>query len=116
MHVGDVEIGATKIVVMAGPCSVESEGQINRVAEMVSAAGATVLRGGAFKPRTSPYSFQGLGEQGLRMMRQAADRNGLLVVSEVMDTAQIPLLAEYTDILQVGARNMQNFNLLRELR
>jgi 3-deoxy-7-phosphoheptulonate synthase len=115
VHVGDVEIGATKIVVMAGPCSVESEGQINRVAEMVSAAGATVLRGGAFKPRTSPYSFQGLGEQGLRMMRQAADRNGLLVVSEVMDTAQIPLLAEYTDILQVGARNMQNFNLLREL-
>jgi 3-deoxy-7-phosphoheptulonate synthase len=115
VRVGNVEIGAAKIVVMAGPCSVENEGQINRVAEEVAAAGATVLRGGAFKPRTSPYSFQGLGEQGLRLMREAANRHGLLVVSEVMDVAQIPLLAEYADILQVGARNMQNFNLLREL-
>ncbi|MGA3028480.1 MAG: 3-deoxy-7-phosphoheptulonate synthase [Bryobacteraceae bacterium] len=115
VRVGNVEIGATKIVVMAGPCSVESEGQINRVAEVVAAAGATVLRGGAFKPRTSPYSFQGLGEQGLRLMREAANRHGLLVVSEVMDLTQIPLVAEYADILQVGARNMQNFNLLREL-
>jgi 3-deoxy-7-phosphoheptulonate synthase len=115
VRVGNVEIGAAKIVVMAGPCSVESEEQINRVAEQVAAAGATVLRGGAFKPRTSPYSFQGLGEEGLRLMRQAADRHGLLVVSEVMDLTQIPLVAEYADILQVGARNMQNFNLLREL-
>jgi 3-deoxy-7-phosphoheptulonate synthase len=115
VKVNGVEIGATKIVVMAGPCSVENEGQINRVAEQVAAAGATVLRGGAFKPRTSPYSFQGLGEQGLRLMRDAADRNGLLVVSEVMDAAQIPMIAEYAHILQVGARNMQNFNLLREL-
>jgi 3-deoxy-7-phosphoheptulonate synthase len=115
VRVGNVEVGATKIVVMAGPCSVENEEQIERVAEQVAAAGATVLRGGAFKPRSSPYSFQGLGEEGLRLMRQAADRHGLLVVSEVMDSAQIPLLGEYADILQVGARNMQNFNLLREL-
>jgi 3-deoxy-7-phosphoheptulonate synthase len=115
VKVNGVEIGATKIVVMAGPCSVESEDQINRVAEQVASAGATVLRGGAFKPRTSPYSFQGLGEQGLRLMRDAADRHGLLVVSEVMDAAQIPMIAEYAHILQVGARNMQNFNLLREL-
>jgi 3-deoxy-7-phosphoheptulonate synthase len=115
VKVNGVEIGATKIVVMAGPCSVENEEQINRVAEQVASAGATVLRGGAFKPRTSPYSFQGLGEQGLRLMRDAADRHGLLVVSEVMDAAQIPMIAEYAHILQVGARNMQNFNLLREL-
>jgi len=115
VKVNGVEIGATKIVVMAGPCSVENEEQINRVAEQVASAGATVLRGGAFKPRTSPYSFQGLGEQGLRLMRDAADRHGVLVVSEVMDAAQIPLIAEYAHILQVGARNMQNFNLLREL-
>jgi 3-deoxy-7-phosphoheptulonate synthase len=115
VKVNGVEIGSTKIVVMAGPCSVENEDQINRVAEQVASAGATVLRGGAFKPRTSPYSFQGLGEQGLRLMRDAADRFGLLVVSEVMDAAQIPMIAEYAHILQVGARNMQNFNLLREL-
>jgi 3-deoxy-7-phosphoheptulonate synthase len=115
VKIGNVEIGATKIVVMAGPCSVESEEQINCVAQRVAKAGATVLRGGAFKPRSSPYSFQGMGEAGLRLMRDAADRNGLLVVSEVMDLTQIPLVAEYSDILQVGARNMQNFNLLREL-
>jgi 3-deoxy-7-phosphoheptulonate synthase len=115
VKVGGVEIGATKIVMMAGPCSVENAGQIERVAERVASAGASVLRGGAFKPRTSPYSFQGLGEEGLRLMREAADRHGLLVVSEVMDVTQIPLVAEYADILQVGARNMQNFNLLREL-
>jgi len=115
VRIGDVEIGAPRIVVMAGPCSVESAEQIERIAEQVAAAGATVLRGGAFKPRTSPYSFQGLGESGLRLMREAADRHGLLVVSEVMDTTQISLLSEYADILQVGARNMQNFNLLREL-
>ena len=115
VKVGGVELGGTKIVMMAGPCSVESAEQIERVAERVASAGATVLRGGAFKPRTSPYSFQGLGEAGLRLMREAADRHGLLVVSEVMDVTQIPLVAEYADILQVGARNMQNFNLLREL-
>ena len=115
VKIGKVEIGASRIVVMAGPCSVESAEQIERVAERVASAGAVILRGGAFKPRTSPYSFQGLGEQGLRFMREAADRHGLLVVSEVMDVTQIGLVAEYSDILQVGARNMQNFNLLREL-
>jgi 3-deoxy-7-phosphoheptulonate synthase len=101
--------------VMAGPCSVESREQIECVAEQVARAGAQVIRGGAFKPRSSPYSFQGLGGEGLQMLRAAADRNGLLVVSEVMDQTQIPLVAEYSDILQVGARNMQNYNLLREL-
>jgi 3-deoxy-7-phosphoheptulonate synthase len=102
-------------VVMAGPCSVESREQIERSAEIVAHAGAKVIRGGAFKPRSSPYSFQGMGEEGLELIRAAADRHGLLVVSEVMEIAQIPLLAQYADILQVGARNMQNFNLLREL-
>jgi 3-deoxy-7-phosphoheptulonate synthase len=100
---------------MAGPCSVESREQIDLVAEQVARAGASVIRGGAFKPRSSPYSFQGMGAEGLQLLRAAADRNGLLVVSEVMDQTQIPLVAEYSDILQVGARNMQNFNLLREL-
>jgi 3-deoxy-7-phosphoheptulonate synthase len=113
--VGNVEIGGDTVVVMAGPCSVENRDQIERSAEIVAKAGARVIRGGAFKPRTSPYSFQGMGEEGLRLLREAADRNGLLVVSEVMDHTQIDLLATYADILQVGARNMQNFNLLREL-
>jgi 3-deoxy-7-phosphoheptulonate synthase len=115
VRVGGVEIGGDRVVVMAGPCSVENRDQIERSAEVVAAAGASVLRGGAFKPRSSPYSFQGLGEEGLRLMREAADRRGLLVVSEVMDGSQISLVAQYADILQVGARNMQNFNLLREL-
>ena len=115
VKVGNVEIGGGEVVVMAGPCSVESKEQIECIAELVAKAGAKVVRGGAFKPRSSPYSFQGMGEEGLRLMREAADRNGLLVVSEVMDQTQIPLLAAYSDILQVGARNMQNFNLLREL-
>jgi len=115
VRIGDVEIGGGHVVMMAGPCSVESRDQIDRSAEGVAKAGARVIRGGAFKPRSSPYSFQGLGEEGLRMLREAADRNRLLVVSEVMDQVQIPMLAEYADILQVGARNMQNFNLLREL-
>jgi 3-deoxy-7-phosphoheptulonate synthase len=113
--IGGVEIGGGRVVIMAGPCSVESRDQINLSAELVARAGATVIRGGAFKPRSSPYSFQGLGEEGLAMLREAADRNGLLVVSEVMDQTQIPLVAGYADILQAGARNMQNFNLLREL-
>jgi 3-deoxy-7-phosphoheptulonate synthase len=115
VKVGGVEIGGEQVVVMAGPCSVESLEQIERSAEIVADAGAKVIRGGAFKPRRSPYSFQGLGEEGLQMLRDAADRHGLLVVSEVMDQTQIPLLVRYADILQVGARNMQNFNLLREL-
>lgn len=113
--IGQVAIGASKIVSMAGPCSIESKGQISAIAGKVAASGAQVIRGGAFKPRSSPYSFQGMGEEGLQIMREAADAHGLLVVSEVMDQVQIPLLLQYSDILQVGARNMQNFNLLREL-
>jgi 3-deoxy-7-phosphoheptulonate synthase len=113
VKIKDVEIGGDKLVVMAGPCSVENRDQIEMSAEIVAKAGAKVIRGGAFKPRSSPYSFQGLGEGGLKMMREAADRNGLLVISEVMDQSQLPLLCEYSDILQIGARNMQNFNLLR---
>ncbi len=115
IRIGDVEIGGARVVVMAGPCSVESVEQIEREAEIVAEWGAKVIRGGAFKPRSSPYSFQGLGEEGLRILRKAADKNGLLVISEVMDQTQIPLLTAYSDILQVGARNTQNFNLLREL-
>jgi 3-deoxy-7-phosphoheptulonate synthase len=115
VKVGDVEIGGRQVVVMAGPCSVEGKDQIDRVAQLVAEAGAKVIRGGAFKPRSSPYSFQGLGEDGLRYLRDAADQHGLKVVSEVMDQTQIPMLMEYADILQVGARNMQSFNLLREL-
>lgn len=115
VKIRDVEIGGPKVVVMAGPCSVESRDQIEKAAELVAREGAQVIRGGAFKPRSSPYSFQGLGEQGLVLMREAADRHGLLVVSEVMEQSQIPLLQTYADILQVGARNMQNFNLLRAL-
>jgi 3-deoxy-7-phosphoheptulonate synthase len=115
VRINNVEIGDGKVVVMAGPCSVENQDQIERAADIVADGGATVIRGGAFKPRSSPYSFQGLGEEGLRLMRNAADRRGLLVISEVMDATQIPLLCAYSDILQIGARNMQNFNLLREL-
>jgi 3-deoxy-7-phosphoheptulonate synthase len=111
---GKVQIGGGALVVMAGPCSVESEQQIEESARIVAEGGAQILRGGAFKPRTSPYSFQGMGEEGLQIMRAAADRHGLLMVSEVMDPSQLPLLAKYSDILQIGARNMQNFNLLRE--
>ncbi len=110
-----VRIGGPQVVVMAGPCSVESRDQIDRAADLVAENGAQVIRGGAFKPRSSPYSFQGLGEEGLRLLREAADRNGLLVVSEVMDQSQIGLVSQYADILQVGARNMQNFFLLKEL-
>ncbi len=115
IRIKDVEIGGSEVIVMAGPCSVESEEQINTIAAAVKKAGAKILRGGAFKPRTSPYSFQGLGERGLRMLREAADRYGLLVVSEVMDKTKVPLMMEYADILQVGARNMQNYDLLKEL-
>jgi 3-deoxy-7-phosphoheptulonate synthase len=110
-----VEIGGERIAIMAGPCAVESRDQIERTAEVVARSGAKIIRGGAFKPRSSPYSFQGLGEEGLKLLRAAADRHGLLVVSEVMEIAQIGLVSAHADILQVGARNMQNFNLLREL-
>src|SRR5213596_3730702 len=110
-----VQIGGDQVVVMAGPCSVESRQQLFTVAEQVAKAGARVLRGGAFKPRSSPYSFQGMGEEGLKLLREAGDHFKLLVISEVMEIAQIPVMLPYVDTLQVGARNMQNFNLLREL-
>ena len=110
-----VKIGGSEIVVAAGPCSVESREQILSIAESVSKAGAKILRGGAFKPRTSPYAFQGMGEKGLQLMREAADRFNLFVVSEVMDPSQIQMMGAYVDIFQVGARNMQNYFLLRAL-
>ncbi len=115
IQMGGVEIGGDRVVMMAGPCSVESRDQMFGLAEIVAKAGAQILRGGAFKPRSSPYSFQGMGEDGLAILREAADKHGLLVVTEVMDQTQIPLIGSYADILQVGARNMQNYNLLREL-
>lgn len=110
-----VRVGGTEVVVAAGPCAVESKAQIDAVAERVARLGAKVLRAGAFKPRSSPYSFQGMGEAGLKLLREAADRNGLLVVSEVMDPSQVELMMGYVDVLQVGARNMQNYHLLRAL-
>ena len=110
-----ITVGGEQVVVMAGPCSVESREQLFTTAEIVSKAGAKVLRGGAFKPRSSPYSFQGMGEDGLKLLREAGDKYGLLVISEVMEISQIELMMPYVDILQIGARNMQNFNLLREL-
>src|SRR5579859_8135721 len=110
-----VKIGGTEVVVAAGPCSVESREQIHAVAESVAKAGAKILRAGAFKPRTSPYAFQGLGEEGLKLMREAADKQKLFTVSEVMDLSQIPMMSQYVDIFQVGARNMQNYYLLRAL-
>ncbi len=113
--VGDVRIGGDEVVVMAGPCSVESEAQVRAAAAAVKRGGAKILRGGAFKPRSSPYSFQGLGEEGLRLLRWAGDEQGLKIVSEIMDLTQLDVMVRYADILQVGARNMQNFTLLREL-
>jgi 3-deoxy-7-phosphoheptulonate synthase len=115
VRLDDVRIGGDEVVVMAGPCSAESDEQVHATAAAVKRAGAKVLRGGAFKPRSSPYSFQGLGQDGLRMLRDAATAHNLKLVSEVMDASQIDLVARYADILQVGARNMQNFSLLREL-
>ena len=110
-----VAIGGEEVVVMAGPCSVEGREQIFASAEAVKAAGATFLRGGAFKPRSSPYSFQGMGLEGLKLLREVGDATGLLIISEVMEISQIELMLPYVDVFQVGARNMQNFNLLREL-
>ena len=115
IKVGDVEIGGDELVVMAGPCSVESLEQIRETAKAVKDAGAKFLRGGAYKPRTSPYDFQGMGEEGLKIMRQAADENGLKVITEVVDREDIPMFEEYTDVIQVGARNMQNFQMLKAL-
>ena len=111
----DVKLGGERVVVMAGPCSIEDETQIVETAKRVKAAGASFLRGGAYKPRSSPYSFQGMGLPGLKLMYDAARASGLLVVSEVMEIAQIEAMLPYVDCFQVGARNMQNFNLLREL-
>lgn len=112
VDVDGVKIGAGDFVTMAGPCSVEGEEQIMEAARMAKAGGAKILRGGAYKPRTSPYAFQGLGEDGLKMMRKAADAHDLKVITEVMDEAHIEVVAKYADIIQIGARNMQNFRLL----
>jgi 3-deoxy-7-phosphoheptulonate synthase len=113
--IGGVKIGGPEVVVMAGPCAVESEEQIFKIAKLVKDAGAKILRGGAFKPRSSPYSFQGLGEDGLKLLRTAANEFQLKVVTEVMDKSQIDLIEKYADILQVGARNMQNYTFLKDL-
>src|ERR1700727_1140881 len=110
-----VKIGGNEVVVAAGPCSVESREQILSIAESVAKSGAKILRAGAFKPRTSPYAFQGMGEEGLKLMKEAAAKVGLFTVSEVMDASQIQMMIGYVDILQVGARNMQNYHLLRAL-
>lgn len=115
IDINGVAVGGDELVVMAGPCSVESEEQIEQSAAFVASCGARILRAGAFKPRSSPYSFQGLGKEGLILLRQAADRHGLRVVTEVMEVAQIEVVHEYTDIFQVGTRNMQNYALLKEL-
>ncbi|HEY2932787.1 MAG TPA: 3-deoxy-7-phosphoheptulonate synthase [Acidobacteriota bacterium] len=115
IRVGDVEVGGDKVTVIAGPCSVESRDQIQRTAEALSTQGVRMLRGGAFKPRTSPYSFQGLGEEGLKYMRETADRFGMKVVSEIMDHNDLPMMLNYVDVFQVGARNMQNYTILKEL-
>src|SRR4030088_3008858 len=113
--VGDVRIGGDEVIVMAGPCSAESEPQVRATAAAGKRAGAQIFRGGAFKPRSSPYSFQGLGEEGLRLLRDASNAENLKLITEVMDLSQIDVIDKYTDIFQVGARNMQNFTLLREL-
>jgi 3-deoxy-7-phosphoheptulonate synthase len=115
IRLNGAEIGGDDFIVVAGPCSVENERQIMETAVAVSAAGAKILRGGAFKPRTSPYDFQGLGEDGLRLLAKAREATGLAVVTEVMSDREVDLIAEYADILQVGARNMQNFALLKSL-
>ncbi len=114
IRVGDAEIGGGKFAVIAGPCSVESEEQVTAIAEAVKAAGAALLRGGAFKPRTSPYAFQGMRAEGLRLLAEAKRRTGLPIVSEAMDPSQLPLF-EDVDVIQIGARNMQNFELLKEV-
>lgn len=113
INIKGVVVGGNEVEVMAGPCSIENEDQIFEIAKIVADTGAKILRGGAFKPRTSPYSFQGLGEEGLKLIRRAADENKLLVISELMESNQIHLFDEYVDIIQIGARNMQNFPLLK---
>ncbi len=113
IKVDDVSIGGSKIVIMAGPCAIESEKQIIEIAYKVKEKGGNILRGGAFKPRTSPYAFQGLGEKGLKYLKKAKKETGLVTISEVMDTAEVSLVAKYVDILQIGTRNMQNYKLLK---
>lgn len=113
IKIDGVEIGGKKVVIMAGPCAVENEDQITTIAEFVKDSGALILRGGAFKPRTGPYSFQGLETEGLKLLAKAKEKTGLLIVTEVMSVDRIDLVAEYADILQIGARNMQNFMLLK---
>lgn len=116
VDLGDgISIGGAQIAVMAGPCTVESEEQLMQTAEAVSRAGATILRGGAFKPSTSPYGYQGMGKSGLQLLREAGRRFGLKVVTEVMDPRKVEMVCEYADLLQVGTRNMQNYDLLREV-
>ncbi len=115
VRVGELEFGGEQIQIMAGPCAVESKEQLMKTAEQVSKAGATVLRGGAFKPRTSPYAFQGLEEEGLKMLAEAREKTGLKIVTEVVDPRTVELVSQYADILQIGARNMQNFFLLKEV-
>jgi 3-deoxy-7-phosphoheptulonate synthase len=115
IDVGGVEVGGARLVVMAGPCSVESREQILEAAREVKAAGATMLRGGAYKPRTSPYEFQGLAEEGLKLLAEARQETGLRIVTEAMDVETLPMVAAYADMVQIGARNMQNFSLLKQL-
>lgn len=115
IKINDIEIGGKEIVIMAGPCAVETEDQLINTALKVKEAGAKILRGGAFKPRTDPYAFQGLGETGLKFLAKAREITGLSIVTEVMDTSEVELVAEYSDILQIGARNMQNFKLLKKV-
>lgn len=115
VRVGDISIGDGKLCIIAGPCAVESEEQVMKTAASIKKSGANMLRGGAFKPRSSPYTFQGMGEEGLRILSIAGKKFGLQVVTEVMEISQIDMVCAYADILQIGARNMQNFNLLREV-
>ncbi len=115
IEIKGVKIGGDELVVMGGPCAVENEEQIDEIARIVKAAGGQVLRGGAFKPRTGPYSFQGIGVEGLEMMARAGEKHGLLTITEVMTPEYVDIIAEYADILQVGTRNMQNFDLLRKI-
>jgi 3-deoxy-7-phosphoheptulonate synthase len=115
IDVGGVKLGGRRVVIMAGPCSVESKEQLLEAAHAVKASGATFLRGGAFKPRTSPYEFQGLAEEGLKLLSLAREQTGLRIVTEVMDVETLPMVAEHADVLQIGARNMQNFSLLKQI-
>ena len=115
ININGIKIGGDNLAMIAGPCTVETYDQMDSTAEKLKEYGVNILRGGAFKPRTSPYAFQGLGEEGLKILREVADKHNMLVTSEVMEVAQIPLFLKYVDILQVGARNMQNFNLLKSL-